>query len=238
MIITLMGEPTAKSRHRTCIRHGKIHSYDTQGIDKTAVAWRLSSHLRAALQSNFPEVVAEAELIQSADAYFVDFEFHVIPPLSLSTVQRSLLLWFGQPIVKPDLDNLVKFYLDAGNKILWSDDKKIVELKAKKIYSEVSQTIITVSGKKMTKNTGKIEGILGLFPPNRYHEMLSDIKFLAEIESIPNRSQQSKAADAAYIISRFADAYSDELRKIKQKYPGYWQDCVTKEFLEPKGKAI
>jgi len=230
MIFTLPGDPTAKSRHRTCIRHGKVHSYDTQGVDKTAVAWRLSMQLKAAPTS-------EAELITHADAYFVEFEFQVVPPISLSTIQRSILMWLGQPIVKPDLDNLVKFYLDAGNKILWSDNKKIVELKAKKIYSEVSQTIITVSGKKMAKNPGKIEGILGLFPPNRYHEMLSDIKLLAELESVPNRTQQSKAADAAYIISRFADEYSEELRKIKQKYPGYWQDCVSQQLLEPRGKS-
>jgi len=38
------------------------------------------------------------------------------------------------PTVKPDIDNIVKLILDAGNGILYDDDKQIVKLSVGKIY--------------------------------------------------------------------------------------------------------
>jgi Holliday junction resolvase RusA-like endonuclease len=196
----------------------------------------MKSQMHFAMESDDPERSVEAQDLKLADVFFVEMEFYITPPISLSTSQRSNLLWVGSPTVKPDIDNLVKFYLDAGNNILWSDDKKIVELKATKIYSESPQTIIKVTGKKLMATNEKVQGILGVFPPNRYYEMLKDLTFLAEMEGKPNRSQQNKAADAAYILSKFADNYSDELRKIKKNFPGYWQDCISKETVDKKSK--
>ncbi len=37
--------------------------------------------------------------------------------------------------VKPDIDNLAKLYLDAGNGILWKDDNIICELNLKKFIA-------------------------------------------------------------------------------------------------------
>lgn len=236
MIFTIPGIPIHKVRHRSSIRFGRIHSYDKQKDEKTQVAWSLQCQLKKAINCDDKEISSSAHALTVAHSFDVEMEFHIAPPLSHSTIQRNLLLWVDNPIVKPDIDNLVKFYLDAGNQILWSDDKKIVELKARKIYSESPRTIIKVNGKNPMTTNEKVKGILGVFPPSRYHDMLSDIKFLAELESVPNRSQQSKAEDAAYILSKFADAYSDELRKIKKNFPGYWQDCVSKELVATKGK--
>lgn len=224
MILRLPGHPIHKVRHRSCIRSGRIHSYDTQGIDKEAIAWSLKSLVNAAMHSDDDATSAEAFNLLSFDYYVVSIEFHLMPPISLSTKQRTLLCWNAYHLEKPDLDNLVKFYLDVGNKILWHDDKKIVELKATKIYSEFPATVITVEGRKKMEDNTAVQGILGTFPPNRYYDMLSDLRFLAEIENTPNRSYEKKAADAAYIISRFADTYSDELRKIKKNYPGFWKE--------------
>lgn len=39
-------------------------------------------------------------------------------------------------LVKPDLDNLVKYYLDCMNGIVFADDKQIVELAASKEYCD------------------------------------------------------------------------------------------------------
>lgn len=46
------------------------------------------------------------------------------------TVKRDV------PIVKPDLDNLCKSVIDGCNAICWIDDTQIVELFAKKVYSD------------------------------------------------------------------------------------------------------
>ena len=47
-------------------------------------------------------------------------------------------------ITPPDLDNLIKTVGDAGNGILWEDDKQIVELKCFKYYSKAPIITITV----------------------------------------------------------------------------------------------
>lgn len=41
---------------------------------------------------------------------------------------------------KPDIDNLVKTVMDAGNKMIWHDDAAIVRLEATKIYILNSET--------------------------------------------------------------------------------------------------
>ncbi len=43
---------------------------------------------------------------------------------------------------KGDLDNYTKAILDAGNKILWSDDRFIVDLSAQKQYSNDPRVVI------------------------------------------------------------------------------------------------
>lgn len=40
------------------------------------------------------------------------------------------------PVVKPDLDNLIKAVTDAANKLVWKDDSQIVSMSAKKVYSD------------------------------------------------------------------------------------------------------
>lgn len=45
---------------------------------------------------------------------------------------------------RPDLDNLIKFYLDAANGILYEDDKQIAKIVAEKIYDIDPRTEITI----------------------------------------------------------------------------------------------
>jgi Holliday junction resolvase RusA-like endonuclease len=45
---------------------------------------------------------------------------------------------------KPDLSNLIKWVEDAGNGIIWQDDKQIFEIEATKAFAQEPQTIIRV----------------------------------------------------------------------------------------------
>lgn len=45
---------------------------------------------------------------------------------------------------KPDIDNLIKYLFDMSNGILWSDDRKICSVSAKKINSDVNQTLVKI----------------------------------------------------------------------------------------------
>ncbi|WP_242362020.1 RusA family crossover junction endodeoxyribonuclease [Limosilactobacillus antri] len=56
---------------------------------------------------------------------------------SLSKKERRLrLLGIHRPTVKSDLDNYIKATLDSLNKILWTDDRQIVDLTSHKYYSD------------------------------------------------------------------------------------------------------
>lgn len=46
---------------------------------------------------------------------------------------------------RPDLDNLVKYILDASNKILFHDDSLISVIHAQKIYSKDPKTVFTIT---------------------------------------------------------------------------------------------
>jgi len=47
-------------------------------------------------------------------------------------------------IIKPDIDNLIKFVLDAGNKILWHDDSQVYKVEMEKIYCEEPCTLLEI----------------------------------------------------------------------------------------------
>lgn len=51
---------------------------------------------------------------------------------------------YTHPIVKPDADNIAKLCCDALNKIVWLDDKQIVDLQVVKNYSPDPRTVINV----------------------------------------------------------------------------------------------
>jgi Holliday junction resolvase RusA-like endonuclease len=47
-------------------------------------------------------------------------------------------------VKKPDLSNLIKWVEDAGNGIIWQDDKQIFEIEATKAFAREPRTIIRV----------------------------------------------------------------------------------------------
>lgn len=63
----------------------------------------------------------------------VEIECQFPPPASHSAKRRREMI--GKPkLTKPDVDNVLKFILDAGNMILWEDDRQITKVLISKIY--------------------------------------------------------------------------------------------------------
>lgn len=50
-----------------------------------------------------------------------------------------------KPVVKPDLDNVIKIQKDSMNVIIWKDDSQVVRILAEKQYSETPNVEIYVS---------------------------------------------------------------------------------------------
>lgn len=128
MKIILPGKPIPKARPRF---RGKF-AYDSQKPEKYYIQMQMHQ---------FVETIANGLDLPYNQRLHIDLTFHTLIPKNPS--ERKRMAFIGQfPETKPDLDNLIKFYLDCGNHILWRDDKLIVDLHAKKIYSLEPRTEI------------------------------------------------------------------------------------------------
>lgn len=111
---TLDGEPIAKQRHRTTKRG---HAYNPQAnIEKS-----LRTEIMAALGCGW--MPCERALILTLDAYFTRPKSHY------GTGKNSRKLKPSSPIfhtTKPDYSNIVKFYEDLMNGLIYHDDCQIV----------------------------------------------------------------------------------------------------------------
>lgn len=68
------------------------------------------------------------------------------PPGSWSRRKRADALAGMIPcVLKPDLDNVAKAIADAGNGILWDDDRQIVTLQVDRSWSDVASVLVHVS---------------------------------------------------------------------------------------------
>lgn len=68
------------------------------------------------------------------------------PPKRWRKTERQAVKDGARPghYIKPDLDNLLKLCLDAGNGILWNDDAQVVSVDACKCYADEAETWLTV----------------------------------------------------------------------------------------------
>ena len=118
--ITVLTNPVAKGRARTCIKNGYVHSYTPKAT--------------ADAESEIQQVLYEQCLVHAGQCYFgkgtalkVRIDFYIAPPKSKNKKRIY-------PVTRPDLDNYIKTVLDALNNRVYADDSQIVELHATKAY--------------------------------------------------------------------------------------------------------
>lgn len=122
--VIIPGRPTGKKSVRS---FGKIH-YNPQAKEMESVRGMMSTQVDGVVAGDIR----------------VDWEFGFEVPKSWSKSRRLAAL-DGFCAVKPDLSNLLKFYEDCGNGVLWEDDKQIVVTSAKKVYAEQPYTKLDIS---------------------------------------------------------------------------------------------
>jgi Holliday junction resolvase RusA-like endonuclease len=120
----ILGKPIPLARARS----GNGHFYDSQKQEKIIFGWAIKA-LRPKLYSS---------------GIKLDIEFGMKIPTSSNKL--FTMSFVGKPHVKkPDLDNLVKFVMDACLGILYEDDSIVSEIVARKVYVLIPRTIITVT---------------------------------------------------------------------------------------------
>ncbi len=152
----------------------------------------------------------------------VNLEFHMDAYKGASKAESNLRLWGYSHTSRKDLDNMEKFVLDCGNNILWSDDRFIVQLSSRKLYSKNPCTIITIEPIKECKMEKSHEAVFKIFSPDDLCDFLDSICSLhLRIPSVnrPDRIElhADEMAPTADLLIKFANEWTDKLKKIRNK---------------------
>lgn len=107
------GQPIAKQRHRTS---GK-RTYNPQSEIERAVQWEIKKQLQAGYE------LIKTPLILAIDAYFPRPASHYGTGKNVDKLKPSAPKYHTN---KPDHDNIIKFYMDCMNKLVFEDDTQIV----------------------------------------------------------------------------------------------------------------
>lgn len=141
MLIEIPGEPQSDARPRAKRVANFIRIYDCKSSEKDVVKKFLMCEIAQKLKDS-PE---EVNKITYSTSFSVKLEFYMPIPQSWSKKKRLQAHLQKIPHnVKPDIDNLSKFYLDCMNKIIYKDDSQITNLLIQKSYSFEPKTIILI----------------------------------------------------------------------------------------------
>ncbi len=136
--LIIPGEPISQARPRMWTRGKRTMVYDPQSALKRDLRVLVGDQLND-LEWNhakYPRVM---------------FWFHMPIPKSMSKSERSLAIKGNyKHIKKPDVDNLIKLYLDVLSGLAFDDDNCVSIGTAIKVYSETPKTVIYIE--ETTKN--------------------------------------------------------------------------------------
>ncbi len=132
---TVHGDPVGKGRPRISTRGGFVRSYTP---DKTRDYECLVADIAHREMMNHG-------LLPTYDAVSVVIDAYYTIPKSFSKKKRIEAIEDEiKPMVKPDIDNVVKAILDAMNKTVYIDDKQVVDVIARKFYTEQDEGFVTI----------------------------------------------------------------------------------------------
>ena len=126
-VITIPGNPVPLKRPRL----GKGNVYDSQKKLKNDIALMI----KCSLTSSYSPTVLPVT---------VSMAFFMPIGRAVSKVKKQNML--NKPhYIRPDIDNLIKFYLDICNGVLYRDDAQVYTINASKLYSNSPRTEITIA---------------------------------------------------------------------------------------------
>ena len=127
MIYTIAGDPISLQRPRV-LRSGYTYNPQAKEQEEARIQLRIQHH------SSCPHICPLA----------ISITFFMPILKALSNKKKSSIP--GTPHFKrPDLDNLIKFVLDAANGVIFSDDSLVYSVTAKKIYDTFPRTEFTIT---------------------------------------------------------------------------------------------
>lgn len=135
----VLGDPVGQGRPRFTTINGHPKAYDAKQSKEEKATVRLMAQEAMKEQGwTFPsqDMPIKVEIV------------------SYRKAPRSTNRWLTEagisgdvvPLTKPDIDNVVKLYLDAMNSVVFPDDKQVYNVQVIKAYAEQPRTEVTVTG--------------------------------------------------------------------------------------------
>jgi Holliday junction resolvase len=234
MKFVIPGNPIAKKRHRYFVRKNKnkfnVQNYDPQSDDKRKVQGQMLYQLTMALKDSNKEIATEASNLAKNCAFEVDMTFHMPVAESSTNSKRNAKFWnLVEHTLKPDLDNLEKFYLDCGNGIMFPDDKHVTKVTKKKLFSHNPRTEIVVKAIKEISLPYYTSILAPLIDKEQLLRLAKDLNFLSTLgfsyyETMSQEQQMAYIESLASFLMDFSKNWSTTLSKIAKK-----SDSITKE---------
>jgi len=163
MKFVIPGEPVPQKRHRTTIYKSRTVEFNPckkEKMDVKKILMRDIHKKKTDLKGKDPEMLDKLVFLPFKDYYHIELIFYFpVPRSDNQTVKKAKLEDSIKHAIKPDLDNLEKFILDACNDILFSDDKKIVKMQSRKLWSENPRTEIEIEGFDHAKGDSQEENV-------------------------------------------------------------------------------
>lgn len=203
-IFTIPGPPTPLNRPRAARRNGLFRMYDSQKNQKNEVI--------KILKNQFPRNPLSSCLRVSMDFYHQP---------SKSDKEANLKLWNINKNSCQDIDNLIKFYLDCGNNLIWKDDRQICILESKKMFSKNPCTTIKVDIIDLNLDE-RFMSVLKIFSPKEIEKFVSEAHSLPifNAEFFDRMSDQEKIHAIQQMttsLTRLSENWTDKLKKINKR---------------------
>lgn len=128
IILEVAGEPIAQKRASPNYKNRCM--FDPQKQEKEHIRWQLRFQYR------------EEPLTGPLQAYIL--YYFPVPKSASKSMRQAMLHGEVHHIVKPDKDNLEKFICDCMTGVVYDDDRKIVDNRGIKLFSEQPRTVIRI----------------------------------------------------------------------------------------------
>lgn len=143
MLLIIPSKPLSQRRHRhTTSQSGKVWTYDPLARDKVLIR----NTIRAAMEKQLPNYV-------EPEFPLVGFRIYMPIPKSMSKKDKEIAVDERlKHVSKPDVDNILKFYLDCLVGVVLKDDRAVELSGASKVYSDHPRVeIIIEEGERYTR---------------------------------------------------------------------------------------
>ena len=129
--LVLAGDPVGKGRPRFSKATGHVYTPEKSARFEERLAWAAQSVWQS-------KPLMDGQIIMFINAYFS------IPVSKPKDWKIKAMAGIIRPVKKPDIDNIIKAFLDSMNGIIYDDDTQVVSLHSTKRYGTIGMVEVLV----------------------------------------------------------------------------------------------